>query len=155
MKFSLFILILCCNISIYAQHKQVRYKMVQFIPECNQNHLSKKVNKNPKHSKPYALKKLIIVSQNYVDTLTTDKNGYLKTNWEYGTYYLFEPWKYYKQIPPELLQNPYDKTCLYEEWRKEDLKIVVSKKTITIANNIILLECPDKHPCKTTQVNQQ
>lgn len=155
MCFRIFILVFFFTMSVHAQHKSVRYKMVQFIPECQPHPASKKANKNPKHSKPYALKKLIVVSQNHIDTITTDKNGYIKTNWEYGTYYLFEPWKFYKQVPPTLLEKNYDKTCLDEEWRKEDLKIVVSKKTTTIANNLILLECPDKHPCLTNQVKQQ
>ena len=61
--------------------------------------------------------------------------------------------QYYKKSLPRLIDCSEAYGDFY--YTEEDLKIVVSKKTTTIANNLILLECPDKHPCLTNQVKQQ
>ncbi|MBI3517738.1 MAG: hypothetical protein HY062_00075 [Bacteroidetes bacterium] len=122
--------------------------MVQYIPYCGGIKSSKNLKDSPNKSVVYANKKLIVVTQEQlVDTIVTDKSGYIKTTWAYGTYLLYEPWKYYKKIPPGHTERQLDMNCLQHQWAKEDLKIVVSKKTTTVANNMILLECPDKFPC--------
>jgi NAD+--asparagine ADP-ribosyltransferase len=150
-NFFCIILLIYLN-SIIAQEKSISVKLEQYIPICKNG--VREVNKNPKSSVRYKNKTLIVKSEDNIDSVKTDKNGYLKTKWKYGTYYLYEPWKYYKLIPKEFSQKNIDKICLENEWAKEDLKIVVSKKTTTVANNIILLKCPDEFPCLMKNANQ-
>lgn len=152
MKYFFCVILLIYLNSIIAQEKNIRIKLEQYIPNCKNG--SVETNKNPKSSIVYKNKTLIVKSENYIDSVKTDKNGYIKTKWNYGTYYLYEPWKYYKLIPKEYSQKNIDKLCLENEWTKEDLKIVVSKKTTTVANNIILLKCPEEFPCLIKKVNQ-
>jgi hypothetical protein len=37
--------------------------------------------------------------------------------------------------------------CLKEEWAKEDLKITISKKTVSVANNLLYPKCAYQFPC--------
>jgi hypothetical protein len=132
----------------FSQDKKVRIKLIQYLPYCGGVKPQQNLKNTPNKSVVYAYKKLIVFNdQGIIDTVTTDKSGYLKVSWAYGTYKLFEPWKYYKTLPKEQDENNIDMTCLIEEWSKEDLKIVVSKKTTTVANNIILLKCPYQFSC--------
>ncbi|MBL7934880.1 MAG: hypothetical protein JNM51_03630 [Bacteroidia bacterium] len=148
MKALFFFSILIFSCSLMAQSKKMKLKLVQYIPYCGGVTSKSDLKNTPNKSKVYANKKLVVVSDNHViDTLITDKSGYLKANFENGIYYLFEPWKYYQKIPAGFTEINLDMDCLKEQWKKEDLKIVVSKKTTTVANNIKLLECPDQFPC--------
>ncbi len=132
----------------FSQTKKVRLKLVQYLPYCGGMKPNKDLENNPNKGTLYANKKLIIINEHQeIDTITTDKSGYIKTTWAYGTYLLFEPWKFYKKIPSGQNPDNVDMDCLKEEWKKEDLKIVVSKKTITVANNIIFIKCPYQFPC--------
>jgi hypothetical protein len=118
------------------------------MPYCGEGQNSRNLKSTPNKAKAYGNKKLIFVScLQVIDTLTTDKSGYLKLTLPYGTYLVYEPWKFYKKIPQGYNETQMVMSCLQEEWLKEDLKIVISKKTITVANNIILLTCPDKFSC--------
>ncbi len=147
-------LFLVIGLTVFSQVKKVRVKMIQYLPYCDKANTNKELKKTPDKSVLYANKKLIVISGDHVDTITTDKTGYIKASWSYGTYFLFEPWKYYKQPPKGFSALQLDKSCLQKEWEKEDLKIVVSKKTTTVANNIILLKCPSEYPCLSTKSNQ-
>jgi hypothetical protein len=152
---SLFVsLLLLIGFTTFSQAKKVRIKMVQYLPYCDKANTTKDVKNTPTRSVVYANKKLIVVSADHIDTITTDKTGYIKVSWSYGTYLVFEPWKYYKQIPKGFSSQQLDMACLQKEWLKEDLKIVVSKKTTTVANNIILLTCPSEYPCLTAKNTQ-
>ena len=148
------LLLLFCLTS-FAQGKKVRIKLVQYISYCNESGSAKELKNTPNKSTLYANKKLIVVSDGRTDTITTDKSGYIKESWAYGTYLVFEPWKYYKKIPKGFTEGSLDRDCLHQEWLKEDLKIVVSKKTTTVANNIILVKCPDEFRCFTNHKKQQ
>lgn len=147
-------LLLLIGLTTFSQTKKVRIKMVQYLPYCDKATTTKDHKKTPDKPVLYANKKLIVISGDHVDTITTDKAGYLKASWPYGTYLVFEPWKYYKQIPKGFSELQLDRACLQKEWLKEDLKIVVSKKTTTVANNIILLKCPAEFPCLMTKNTQ-
>ncbi len=138
---------LLMSFSLFSQ-KKTRIKLVQYFPYCGEVQSSRNLKESPNKSVVYGNKKLIVISeQHVVDTIITDKSGYIKTTWAYGTYLLYEPWKYYKKIPAGFTERNIDMVCLQKEWGKEDLKIVVSKKTTTVANNIILLKCPNEFPC--------
>ncbi len=147
------LLFLFC-MSSFAQGKQVRVKMVQYVDYCNEGNSTKALKNSPNKSVVYANKKLIVLNDDHIDTVITDKSGYLKATWAYGTYLLFEPWKYYKQIPKGYSNLNLDVACLQKEWLKEDLKIVVSKKTTTVANNIVLIKCPSEFSCLIDQKTQ-
>jgi hypothetical protein len=146
------LLLFCLN--SFAQSKKVRIKLVQYISYCNESGSAKELKNTPNKSTVYANKKLIVISGDHIDTITTDKSGYIKESWAYGTYLAFEPWKYYKKIPKGFSELNLDMDCLQKEWLKEDLKIVVSKKTTTVANNIILIKCPDEFTCLSDHKNQ-
>lgn len=136
------------SFSMYSQVKKVKIKLVQYPSYCDNNTNKQDIKNTPNKSIVYSNKKLIYITDQFiVDTIITDKSGYIKTTWAYGTYKLFEPWKYYKTKPTIQQANNINMECLQYEWLKEDLKIVVSKKTTTVANNIILLKCPHEFPC--------
>mgnify|MGYP000054726144 CR=1 FL=1 len=140
--------ILLISFSSFSQAKKVKIKLIQYLPYCGGARPNQEANNTPNKSVVYANKKLIVLTdQNIIDTVTTDKSGYIKVTWAYGTYKLFEPWKYYQKIPSGQDVKNINMDCLKEEWKKEDLKIVVSKKTTTVANNIILIKCPYQFPC--------
>jgi len=107
--------------------------LVQYLPYCGGITTKSEVKNTPNKATVFANRKLIVVFDNHaIDTLTTDKSGYLKANWEYGTYYLYEPWKFYQKTPPGFSEINLNKECLKEQWLKEDLKIVVSKKQLQL-----------------------
>lgn len=86
-----------------------------------------------------------------IDTLYTDINGRIKIPNKKGTYYLYEPWKYYHQAPPYFPPSLYNKTCLQNAYTTPDFTITVSsKKKYKISPLYYYLHCPDKHPCLRT-----
>jgi hypothetical protein len=136
------------SISLFSQARKSKIKIVQYMPYCGGAKPNKKLENTPNKGIRYANKKLIYISDKQkIDTITTDKNGYLKFNLPYGTYYLYEPWKYYMKIPKGMKEDNIDKECLKEEWAKEDMKITISKKTITVVDNLKLPKCPHQFPC--------
>jgi hypothetical protein len=148
-KFILFIFLFQFSV-LFSQSRKVKVKLLQYVPYCGGSNSTKNLAKTPNKPVVYAKKKLIFISQDQnIDTLGTDKNGYLKLGLPYGTYLVYEPWKFYRTLPIGFSENNIDMDCMKEEWQKEDLLIVISKKTITIANNIILLKCPSEFPCLT------
>lgn len=82
-----------------------------------------------------------------IDTIYTNINGQIKIPNKKGTYYLFEPWKYYKHTPDFPIQL-YDKNCLQTMWQTPDFTIIVhSNKKYSIVPLFLNTFCPDKHPC--------
>ena len=141
-------ILLLFSFSLFSQSKKSKIKLVQYLPYCGGAKPNKDLKNTPNKSVAYSNKKLVFISDNQkIDTLTTDKNGYLKLNLPYGTYFMFEPWKYYMKIPRGMLESNINKECLKEEWAKEDLKITISKKTITVVNNLLLPKCAYQFPC--------
>ena len=144
----LIFIFLMLHVALFSQTKKAKIKLLQYFPYCGGARPNKELKQTPNKATVYSNKKLIFISdQQKIDTLTTDKNGYLNLNLSYGTYFAFEPWKYYKKIPPGMQESNIEMVCLNEEWVKEDLKIVISKKTITVANNLLLPKCPYQFPC--------
>ena len=148
MKVVCMVFILFFSFSLFSQAKKVKIKLVQYLPYCGGIKSTNDLKNSPNKSIVYASKRLIVITdQNIIDTVLTDKLGYINVNWAYGTYLLYEPWKHYKKIPKDQDASNINMECLQEEWLMEDLKIVVSKKTITVANNIKLLKCANQFPC--------
>lgn len=146
---SLFVFILLIvGFSMFSQVRKSKIKIVQYIPYCGGAKPNKELQNTPNKGISYINKKLIYISDKQrIDTLTTDKNGYLKFTLPYGTYFLYEPWKYYMKIPKGFDEANINKECLKEEWAKEDMKITISKKTITVVDNLKLPKCPYQFPC--------
>lgn len=146
---SVFILIFFLfSISLFSQVRKSKIKIVQYIPYCGGAKPDKELKNTPNKGISYCNKKLIYISDKQrIDTITTDKNGYLRFNLPYGTYFFYEPWKYYMKIPKGFDESNINKDCLKEEWAKEDMKITISKKTITVVDNLKLPKCPYQFPC--------
>ena len=118
------------------------------MPYCGGARPNNDLKNTPNKGIAYSNKKLIYSSDKQkIDTLITDKYGYLKLNLPYGTYFVYEPWKYYMKIPKGMDEQNLNRQCLKEEWAREDMKITISKKTITIADNLKLPKCPYQFPC--------
>ena len=99
-------ILLLFSFSLFSQSKKSKIKLVQYLPYCGGAKPNKDLKNTPNKSVAYSNKKLIFISDNQkIDTLTTDKNGYLKLNLPYGTYFMFEPWKYYMKIPRGMLES--------------------------------------------------
>lgn len=148
MKLSIIFLLLIFGLTINAQSKKVKLKLVQYIPYCGGAKPTPEIIKLTEKPVAYANKKLICISdKEKTDTITTDKSGNIIKTLPYGTYKFFVPWKFYKTIPPAAQENNLQMDCLKEEWTKEDLKITVSKKTTLIVNNLKYPVCPYKFPC--------
>ncbi|HRG00090.1 MAG TPA: prealbumin-like fold domain-containing protein [Bacteroidia bacterium] len=146
---SLFVFILfIVGFSMFSQVRKSKIKIVQYMPYCGGAKPNKELQNTPNKGISYSNKKLIYISDKQrIDTLITDKNGYLKFTLPYGTYFLYEPWKYYMKIPKGYDEANINKECLKEEWAKEDMKITISKKTITVVDNLKLPKCPYQFPC--------
>lgn len=148
MKLLVICLLLAGNFSLFAQSKKVRIKLEQYIPYCGGARPTPEILKSAETPVPYANKKLIIISpKGKIDTVITDSSGNICKRLPYGTYKFFVPWKFYKMIPPNTPENNLQMDCLKEEWTKEDLKIIVSKKATTVENNLEYPMCPYKFPC--------
>lgn len=148
MKSFFILILLLVNISLFSQVRKSKIKIVQYMPYCGGAKPDKELKNTPNKGISYCNKKLIYVSDKQrIDTLTTDKNGYLRFNLPYGTYFFYEPWKYYMKIPKGFDESNINKECLKEEWVKEDMKITISKKTITVVDNLKLPKCPYQFPC--------
>jgi hypothetical protein len=140
--------LLLFSFSLFSQSKKSKIKLVQYLPYCGGAKPNKDLNNTPNKSVAYANKKLIFISdKQIIDTIITDKNGYLKCNLPNGIYNFYEPWKFYKLIPKGFQENNINMDCLKEEWAKEDLKMSVSKKTVSLANNLIYPKCTYQFPC--------
>lgn len=148
MKLFFVILITLVCASAFSQSRNSKIKIVQYMPYCGGVKSNKDLINTPNKGFAYSNKKLIYISDKQkIDTLMTDKNGYLSLKLPYGTYFLYEPWKYYMKIPKGMDETNLNKECLKEEWAKEDLKITVSKKTITVVDNLKLPKCSNQFPC--------
>lgn len=144
----IFIYFLLFSMSLFSQSRKTKLKIVQYMPYCGGARPNKDLQNTPDKAIAYANRKMIFISDKQkIDTLITDKNGYLKLNLPYGTYFMYEPWKYYMKIPQGMQESNLNMDCLKEEWAKEDLKITISKKTITVVDNLKLPKCPYRFPC--------
>lgn len=149
--FSLYLLLLL-GLQTLGQTRKVRLKLFQYKPYCGEATSKKELKKSPDRAISYVNKTLICISdEQKIDTVKTDSKGYLILTLHYGSYHFYEPWKYYHKKPPEHINSDLDPVCLTKEWETFDLKVNVSKKTITVANNLLLPLCPDKFPCLKPQ----
>lgn len=107
--------------------------------------------RNPDTTSYFVLsnKKWIIqYPSNKIDTIYTNSEGKITIPSIKGKYYLFDPWKYYKQTPSDFPVKLYDKKCLEAEYSKPDFIIQISsKKKYKISPSFWTPYCPDKHPC--------
>lgn len=136
------------SVSLIAQSKKVKVKIVQYIPYCGGAKPTDEIQAATKKAKPYSNKKLIVVSQKgLVDSVTTDVNGYFKKTLAFGIYNVYEPWKYYKLVPKGFQISNINMECLKEEWSKPDIKISISKSIKLLEDNLKYPKCPYQFPC--------
>jgi len=91
---------------------------------------------------------IIQYSNNTIDTIYTNSEGIIVIPSKKGKYYLFDPWKYYKQSPSDFPIQLFDKKCLEKEYSKPDFIIqILSSKKYKIIPSFWSPYCPDKHPC--------
>ncbi len=141
-------LLILSSLSFFSQTKKVKIKLVQYIPYCGGAKPTAEIQKAVAKPVSYSNKKLIVISNTQkVDTVLTDKNGYFVKILSYGNYKVYEPWKYYNQIPKGISADNLNADCLKQEWVKEDLRISVSKKGVFIDNEMKYPKCPYQFPC--------
>ncbi|MES2761110.1 MAG: hypothetical protein V4677_02845 [Bacteroidota bacterium] len=134
--------------SAFSQTKKVKIKLVQYLPYCGGAKPTPEILKSTEKATPYANKKLILISdKEKIDTITTDKSGNVCKKLTYGTYKVYEPWKFYKRAPSGVVESNVKMDCLKEEWVKEDLKITVTKKSTLVENNLKYPKCAYQFPC--------
>jgi hypothetical protein len=139
-------------ISCAAQKKTVKYEMKQTHPYCGGARPSPEILEKAKIPHPYAGKTLIFISEKgRVDSTKTNTKGLLTVKLTKVTYMFFEPWKYYKKTPDGSPESNYDKSCLEEIWKKEDIKIIVTGAKIEVTNNIENGKCPHQLDCLTNK----
>ena len=98
--------------------------------------------------KPYAGKKLVIVSANgKTVTAVTNPEGYLKIKLKAGAYKVYEDWRYYKKTPDGTDSKNFDSECLKLAWQKVDITIDAQKKTQSIKIDIDEAYCMHTIPC--------
>lgn len=140
--------IILCHFSLMSQSKKVKIKLVQYIPYCGGAKPTPEMTKASETAIVYASRKLILVSdKEKIDSVMTDKNGYLSKVLPYGIYKVYEPWKFYKRTPDGLQENNLNMDCLKEQWAKEDVRITISKKATLTENNLKHPKCPYQFPC--------
>lgn len=144
----LFLLALMIPCFTFSQSKKVKLKLVQVMSYCGGARPTEEMKNAAEIPVAYSGKKLISVSDKQrIDTLFTNAQGCLIKKLPYGTYTIYEPWKYYKVIPKGMQENNLDMDCLKEEWLKEDLKIIISRKSTQVINNLKYPKCEHQFPC--------
>ena len=144
----LFLLALMVPCFAFSQTRKVKLKLVQVMPYCGGAKPTEEMKKASELPVAYANKKLIYISDKQkVDTILTDVKGYINAKLPYGTYSMYEPWKYYKTIPKGMQESNLQMDCLKEEWLKEDLKITVTKKAAQVVNHLKYPKCAHQFPC--------
>lgn len=153
MKHILGLILLLGIFSCTAQKKTVKLEMKQTHPYCGGARPTPEIEEKARVPHPYADKTLIYVSAKggKSQTVKTNAEGLLTVKLSPGTYFFYEPWKYYKKTPDGSAIDNYDKACLEEVWKKEDLKITYTKvkldEKLDIQNNIESAKCPWNLDC--------
>src|SRR5438105_14028105 len=93
----LFLLFL--SLGLFSQQK-IKLELKQKHNYCGGAKPSKEMLDSYNDPKPYANKKLIIVSaKGKVDSLTTTEEGIFEKTFKNGDYKIYEPWNYFKGTP--------------------------------------------------------
>lgn len=144
-----FLFLLLLPFSFFSQTK-VNVEILQKFNYCGGAKPPAEILAQYEKPRPYANKKLIIVSANgKTATTTTDSNGYLKVKLKPGSYKLYEEWRYKKSTPDGSDIKNFDKACLQTAWAKVDITINAQKKTQEIKVTIDDAYCQHTIPCLT------
>ncbi len=131
----------------FGQKRLIRCQVTQKHPYCGGARPTPDMEKDALIPKPYARKTFIYKIKSKVDSVTIDDNGFFTVTLKPGTYKFYEPWKFHKRTQDGSPIDHFDKKCLEAEWKKEDLLLVVSKKTEKFTNNIEQGKCEWQYPC--------
>lgn len=158
MKISTLTILLFLAVSTACCQKKIQTIKINCLsPYCGGARPSKEMIAESEKPKPYADKKVILVSATgKVDSATTDKDGNIKRKLKPGPYKLYEPWRYYKKNQTGEKLSNYDKECLATEWKKPFMVVIVSKTTLTQkSEGPIMLYCEWDAPCLLDSIKVQ
>lgn len=132
-----------------AQQKSVSTQINFKQPYCGGARPSAEMLADAEKSIPYSNKTIIIISnKGRVDSVKTNSNGLFSANLAFGTYKVYEAWRYYKKSAGGMAVSDFNPKCLKKEWKKEILQIIVTEKdTKIIEKNNIVVVCPWNLPC--------
>lgn len=147
-RISLLLVVLSSLISC-AQKKNLSVMVSYVLPYCGGARPTPEMEKDAATPKPYANKKIIIVSENgKVDSVKTDAAGKFKRKFTVGRYKFYEAWRYYKSTPDGSPEERFDRACMVDEWKKEFMVVNVYKKAVKWEKNEpINLHCDWAYPC--------
>lgn len=142
---ALFLLLL--PFSLLAQTK-VNVQILQKQTYCGGARPNPEILADLEKPKPFANKKLVIVSANgKTCKTTTTASGYLKIKLKAGSYKVYEAWRYNKQTPDGTDAKNFDAECLKQAWEKVDMTIDAQKKAQSIKIDIDEAYCNHTIPC--------
>lgn len=133
--------------SLFSQTK-IKLELKQKFNYCGGAKPSQEIMDSYKDPKPYANKKLIIVSsKGKIDSVTTTAEGFFEKTLKNGDYKIYEPWNYFKGTPNGEPMANFDIECLKKIWRKPCITITVKFKSVKSSIKIDEAYCNYQMPC--------
>jgi len=132
-----------------AQKKKLTAEIKYIQPYCGGARPTEEILEDAKKEKKYSGMEVILVSdKNKVIKSKTDQEGKLNVKAGYGTYKLYEAWRYNKQAPNGEDLKEFDENCLKAEWARSFMTIEFTKaKTVQKSEGPIILFCSPNAPC--------
>ncbi|MBS1652644.1 MAG: hypothetical protein JSU07_11610 [Bacteroidetes bacterium] len=143
-------LLLFFSQTLLAQKNKIEIKITYLEPYCGGAKPSPEIERQSKLPQAYSNKKLIVVFKKcHIDTLITNDSGAVFLPLKKGIYKIYEPWRYYKKTPNNEPISMFNKTCIKQEWEKENIHVQIhSKNKIEITKKISFnAYCPWREPC--------
>ncbi len=142
-----FLFLILFPLSLLSQTK-VNIQIMQKQHYCGGARPNPEILAEHEKPKPFANKKLVLVSANgKTCTTTTNANGYLKIKLKAGSYKVYEEWRYTKKTPDGTDMKNFDAECLKLAWAKVDITIDAQKKAQNIIIDIDDAYCMHTIPC--------
>lgn len=125
----------------------IEIKYIQ--PYCGGARPTEEMLEDAKKEKKYSDMEVMLVSaKNKMIKAKTDAEGKLNVKVPYGTYKLFEAWRYNKKTPNGEDLKEFDENCLKAEWEKSFMTVEFTKtKTAQKSDGPIIMFCSPNAPC--------
>jgi hypothetical protein len=128
----------------------VRFTYTQ--PYCGGARPTKEVQEQSQVKRNYALKTIIAVSANGVDSARTGKSGIWSKKLRPGTYTFYEAWQYYRKGIDGKDASLFMQDCLAEEWKRGLFTLEVKKAVKQpVEATTIHRRCDHQLPCLINQ----